>query len=270
MVGINSAIAKESAFESMDLREGIVRGSNPHDEDIKLGDFISLKEAVFNEETGEFENVVLIESGTNKSIPAKHYPMSTLKEAAPIFAGMKMYLNHPTKSEERELPERDITKWASTIIESGYREVGNKGQIIASIAPHDTWLKERLNDPIARTHLGLSVLTGGKVSYGSVSGKNMTIVEKIVRHRQGGPASVDWVTEPGAGGHVPLKESKKEGGEMELASLTMKELKEGRPDLANAIIKESKDAETNGTKDTQLKEALSENKKLKEAESKRG
>jgi len=57
---------------------------------------------------------ILISKGTNHN-KKRHYPASTLQEAAPHFAGLKMYINHPTKRQEMEMPERNLKDWASTI-----------------------------------------------------------------------------------------------------------------------------------------------------------
>ena len=222
-----------------------------HDADLEMMDFIPLKEAKYDPNSGEVE-VVLIEAGTNPK-KKRHYPDATIKEAAPMFSGLKMYLNHPTKTEEKELPERDITKWASTIVESRY----DNGKAMATVAVHDKWLRERLADPVARQHIGLSINTGGRVSKGKVNGQDMEIVEKIVLQRSSGPASVDWVTEAGARGRVSrlLKESNNEEDNMDFKSLDLVTLKKERPDLIEAANRELKESGANDQKDKDLKEA---------------
>ena len=133
---------------------------------LDVAEFASIREAKYDPNTGEVE-VILIESGTNP-LKKRHYPETTIREAAPGFAGLKMYLNHPTKKEEQEMPERDITKWASTIVESFCRDVvlteaGSQRtvtQAVGRVAVHDDWLRERLKDPVARQHIGVSINTG--------------------------------------------------------------------------------------------------------------
>ncbi len=226
-------IVKES-IES-ELKEAkIQKISEAKDEDIVVSDYLSLKEAKWNDETSEVE-VTLIEAGTNLQ-KKRHYPVKTIQEAAGGFAGLKMYINHPTPSEEKERPERNLKDWASTIVESRY----DNGKAIGRVAIHDAWLRERLKDPVAREHIGLSINTGGKVSVGKVNGTDMQIVEKIVFARKSGPVSVDWVTEPGARGRVNrLLESRTGGHKMELENATLKDLKESRTDLIEAIGKET-------------------------------
>jgi len=226
-------IIKESIEE--DLKEAKIKKiREARDEDVMVLDFISLKEAKWNDETSEVE-VVLIEAGTNLE-KKRHYPVQTIKEAASRFSGLKMYINHPTRAEEKERPERDLKSWASTIVESRFEG----GKAVARVSIHDAWLRERLKDPVAREHIGLSINTGGKISIGKIGGQEMQIVEKIVFARKSGLASVDWVTEPGARGRVSrLLESRTEDINMDWTTVTLKEVREARKDLVEAIIKEA-------------------------------
>ncbi|MDD5644209.1 MAG: hypothetical protein PHO00_02015, partial [bacterium] len=66
-----------------------------------------------------------------------------------------------------------------------------------------------------------------------------------------------------------LKESKQTGGEMELANLTVKDLREVRPDLVDAIVKESENGKNQAAKDEQFNALLKENKGLKDANAKK-
>jgi len=252
---IEKYIPVAEAAKDKPLKEAIIEireaGIN---KDFEISGFVSLKEAKFNTDFSEVE-VVLVETGTNEG-KKRHYPDKTIREAAPIFAGMKMYINHPTTQEEAQRPERSLKDWASTIVESYY----SAGKAMGRVAIHDTWLRERLADPVARGQLGLSILTGGKISVGKVNGKDgYQIVEAIIPARKNGPPSVDWVTEAGARGHVSkLLESRYTGGKkMELENATLKEVKELRQDLVDAIVKESTAGNTDKvTKlETDLKEA---------------
>jgi len=221
--------------------------------DFEVSGFVSLKEAKFNDDFSEVE-VVLIEQGTNEA-KKRHYPDKTIREAAGIFMGWKNYINHPTPTEERERPERNLKDWASTIVESYYSD----GKAMAKIAVHDIWLRERLADPVARGQLGLSILAGGKISVGKVNGKDgYQIVEAIIPARKNGPPSVDWVTEAGARGRVSkLLETRYTGGKkMELETATLKDLKETRADLFEAINREA--AAGNTEKVTKLEKDLKE------------
>jgi hypothetical protein len=246
---------------------GIAITKEAVDMDLDVAECVSLKEAKYDPNTGEVE-VILIESGTNP-LKKRHYPESTIREAAPGFSGLKMFLNHPTKKEEQEMPERDITKWASTIVESFCRDVvlteatGQRTvtQAVGRVAVHDSWLRERLQDPVARQHIGVSINTGGKVSYGKVNGEEMQIVEKIVLARANGPATVDWVTEAGARGRVSklLKESQTKEKTMDLKEATFEDLKRENPSLVECVRKSVMDSDEIKKTGTELAEA---NKRL--------
>lgn len=241
-------IVKESLKESIEIIE------SARDMDVEVSNFVNLSEAQYNEKSGEFEKVILIEAGTSEE-KMRHYPVSTIQEVAGQFAGFKMYINHPTKTEEKERPERNLRDWVSTIVESS----AEGGKAVAKIAVHDTWLRERLHDPVARKHIGLSILTGGKVSVGKVNGKEMQIIEKIILKRQNGPASVDWVTEAGARGRVcELFESRNKEETKMFEKATLEQLQQERPDLVTQI----KESATTELKEAQGR-AESAEKKLK-------
>jgi len=228
------------------------------DGEFVVDDYLSLKEASYDKTNGIVE-AVLIEAGTNYE-KKRHYPVSTIREAAPIFKGLKMYINHPTSQENNQRPERDLRDYVSTIVES--RAEG--GKAIGTIVIHDKDLRERMENPVFRNNVGLSINMGGRVSIGKVNGQTMQIVEKIFRRRQNGPASVDWVTEPGARGRVTkLLESNRKDDEMKIEELTLKEIQESRPDLLEAYVKSLKEGKALEKAQSELQEA---NKKIAEFE----
>ncbi len=251
-----SSLAEFKKTENKDIKENnITNKGKPQQSDLDFG-YVSLGESTFNVDTGEI-SVILIEAGTN-DMKRRHYPVKTIEEAAPLFTGLKMYINHPTKSEEKERPERNLTDWASTIMES--RAID--GKAVAKVSVHDPWLRERLSNQTFRENVGLSINAGGLVSHGKVNGKDMQIVEKITLNRRNGPASVDWVTEAGARGRVAkqLFESRGRKKTMELNDVTLTEMLKERPDLIKelkeSIVNELKESKESKEKEAKLKEAL--------------
>lgn len=252
----DSSLAEFEKPAEQSLREAQVTDKGQAKQlDLDFG-FVSLSESTFDEDTGEV-NVILIEAGTNEG-KRRHYPIKTIQEAAPLFTGLKMYINHPTKKEEQERPERNLSDWASTIKES--RAID--GKAVAKVSVHDPWLRERLANKIFRENVGLSINAGGLISYGKVNGKDMQIVEKITLNRRNGPASVDWVTEAGARGRVTneLFESRGRNSKMDLSTVSLQEMLRERPDLIKelkeSITKELKESKENKEKETQITEAL--------------
>jgi len=243
---------------SSDVKESSIANKTVAKESDVIVDFISLGEANYDQATGDID-VILIEAGTNE-LKKRHYPVKTIQEAAPLFTGLKMYINHPTKKEEQERPERNLSDWASTIKES--RAID--GKAVAKVSVHDPWLRERLSNKTFRENVGLSINAGGLISYGKVNGKDMQIVEKITLNRRNGLASVDWVTEAGARGRVAsnqLFESRGRSKNMlDLSTVTLSEVLKERPDLISelkeSITNELKKSKENVEKESKLKEAL--------------
>ena len=212
-----------------------------------------IKEGSFNPDTGEVD-IVIVEAGTNP-LKRRHYPISTVREAAGIFAGMKMYINHQTEREERERPERDLRDWVSTIQESNF---DGKSAAIGRVYIHDSWLRENMKDPVFAKNVGLSINTGGKISYGKINGEEMQIVEKINPSRSNGSGSVDWVTEAGARGRVlqPIKESaSNQETQIEETAMTLKEVKLAQLEAENPeLVKQIRESAGGGDA-TKLAEA---------------
>jgi hypothetical protein len=98
---------------------------------------ISLREAAYDGPSHQLETIL-------EGAPA---------EAASSFLGMKMFINRPTHSQRKERPEGNLKDWASTIMES--RAEGDK--IHAVIAVHDSWLQERLVDPVAASGMRIDI-----------------------------------------------------------------------------------------------------------------
>ncbi len=252
-----SSLAEFKESTNQDIKESQITNKGQVKETDWDIDFVSLRESTFDVVTGEV-NVILIEAGTNE-MKRRHYPIKTIEEAAPLFTGLKMYINHPTKKESQERPERNLSDWASTIKES--RAID--GKAVAKVSVHDPWLRERLANKTFRENVGLSINAGGLISYGKVNGKDMQIVEKITLKRRGGPASVDWVTEAGARGRVANELFESRGGNrkmLDLSTVSLSEVLKERPDivkeLKESITKELKESKENREKETKLTEAL--------------
>lgn len=241
------------------------------DEKIKF----RLKESNFNE--ADFDKsgdlvIVIIEAGANYN-KRRYYPKKTLQESADIYAGLKMYLDHPTDAEEAAKPERSIEQWLSTIKESWYED----GMVLGRVHIHKPWLKESMKDPVFRAEIGVSINASGRMHVGEIDGQQMQIMDAISSAK-----SVDWVTEAGARGRVlQLMESAKiEQEHKEIETMDIKEFKEKHKALYEQIVKEAKEGNVQLTEaqiqekidagvtkalDTKNAEALKESKKVERA-----
>ena len=188
-----------------------------------LQNFVSLTEAKI--EKGR-ATVIVIKPGFNAT-EDRYYPAEMLKRDFGIFEGMKMYADHPTEQEDKERPERSIRDWVATLFDVSADESG----VVTGIAEvHEGWLKAKLaalGEKGLLTEMGVSIVAVGKASKGTIDGKETLVIERLTEAR-----SVDFVTEPGAGGVVTFYESDRshDVGLIELAGL-----KERRPDLVKLI-----------------------------------
>jgi len=139
---------------------------------------------------------------------------------------MKMYADHPTEEEDKNRPERSIRDWVATLSEVKCDDNGVVTGIAEVIEP---WLMQKLaslRDKDMLSEMGISINAVGSASKGTIDGKETLVIEKLVAAR-----SVDFVTEPGAGGVVTFYESDR--NDIDLIELST--LKEKRPDLVKAI-----------------------------------
>lgn len=192
---------------------------------------------IFDDENREV-TITPIRPGRGNKKDKFFYPAKTIREAVEKgrFNGVKMYANHPTKTGERELPERSVSDWVGVIKETTWDEQHSRPRSRLKVLDEGVWRKFRE----APEHIAYSVLGGGRARRGRVDGEDARIVESMDKVR-----SVDWVTEAGAGGGITFAESADEEFDMDINELTLEQVKEGNPDLF-AAIREADIAEADG------------------------
>ena len=223
--------------------------------------------------------VTVIKAGFNTS-EDRYYPKEMLKRDFKVFEGVKMYADHPTEQEDKDLPERSIkaSSWVAVLKDVSVDENGDVHGVAEII---EDWMKAKLSTLKEKGllgEMGVSINAIGNASKATIDGKETLVVEELTDAR-----SVDFVTEPGAGGRVTLYESDR-GFDIDLVELSV--LKERRPDLVKIIetdvraeimrevermseqdnkIKELEgDKETLTTENTDLKRTIDEAAKEKE------
>ena len=187
--------------------------------------YIPLTEATFNKGRAK---VIVIKPGFNAS-EDRYYPAEMLKRDYKVFEGQKMYADHPTEQEEKSLPERSIknTGWVAVLKQVQCDENGVVTGVAEIIEP---WLMEKLatlRDKKLLSEMGISINAVGRASKAIIEGKKTLVIEELT-----GARSVDFVTEPGAGGIVTFYESDR-SRDLDLVELSG--LKEKRPDLVKLI-----------------------------------
>jgi len=185
--------------------------------------YIPLTEAKFDKGRA---HVIIIKAGFNAD-KSRYYPAEMLKRDYKIFEGVKMYADHPTETEDKDRPERSIKDWAATLSNVTCDEsatVEGDSDIIES------WLMQKLSllrDKGKLSEMGISINAVGVASKATIDSVETLVIEKLEAAR-----SVDFVTEPGAGGIVTFYESDRNRN-IDLIELAA--LKEKRPDLIKAV-----------------------------------
>lgn len=256
--------SKKSSKEShqMDVDDTFVALGEAEDatiggsmDDLQL---VTIGEATkFDLAKGELE-ITFIQPGLNTS-GKRYYPKETIAEGIELFKGKKMFLNHASLQELTQRPERSLTEWVSTIKETWVDPTTGAGK--ATVKVVQTWFKNFLKDlqeAGALPDIGVSIFASGKTKPGTIGGKATNIVEKFVT-----AMSVDWVTEPGAGGrvdaiwesHRPLMIKEQELNVLESlkSAEALAQIKESRPDIYEAVR-----AEFASTAQTEAEKAAAE------------
>jgi hypothetical protein len=148
-----------------------------------------------------------------------YYTQAALKEATEngLFDGLKMFRNHPAKSEEKERPERDVRDWFATTRKAAWDPASNVPRL--PVVVHEATDYQRWKD--APEQIAFSIRGGGYARPGSVNGQEARIVESLAKVR-----SVDWVTEAGAGGAITFAESAAEEFDVNIKTLSTEQLRE--------------------------------------------
>jgi len=146
--------------------------------------------ATLEESGGDTFRARLISPGWGSS---GYYSPDVLKAAAGLYrAGLKMFANHPTATERRELPDRDVSKIAGYLVTDGVYESHPHPGIYASVRILPKY-QELVRH--GKNVIGLSHIADGVTRIGEAEGKRGTIIEQINQVH-----SVDIVTTPGRGG----------------------------------------------------------------------
>jgi len=187
--------------------------------------YVPLTEAKFDKGRA---TVVVIKPGFNAD-KSRYYPAEMLKRDYKVFEGQKMFADHPTEQEDEQLPERSVKSggWVSSLKDVMCDENG----IVTGIADIiEDWMMRKLanlRDKKMLSEMGISINAIGKASKSTVEGVETLVIEELT-----GCRSVDFVTEPGAGGIVTFYESDR-SRDVDLVELSA--LKEKRPDLVKLI-----------------------------------
>jgi hypothetical protein len=155
--------------------------------------------------------VVIIEEGLGNRADRNFYTKDYLRKLAEsgTLEGLKAYSDHPSKTEERDLPERSVRRIAGYYRNVKYRESAGSGQVVGEFVPVtgdtgqevrdliETALRQAKDTPGAPPLIGISVDGAG----GGDWGQHPELGRVFYVREPADMASADLVTTPGAGGH---------------------------------------------------------------------
>nr|WP_321349789.1 hypothetical protein [uncultured Methanoregula sp.] len=223
-----------------------------------------------------------------------YYPESMLKrDASEVYVPTThQYIDHPTKTEEKERPERSLKDLAAVITGNvKYEADAPIPGVYADIKVFKQF-REFLNEKAP--YIGVSHRAIGKGVSGEAEGRQGKIIESL--HKC---LSVDFVTKPGAGGGImPMYEAYRKNSESltenaspaeneprieqethnetiedimvnekETTVLTVESLRETRPDLytkvKESVLQEIQASEAHKLQESEQKKILKENQDMK-------
>lgn len=197
-----------------------------------------------------------------------YYSKKLLTEAAGLYKkNTRMFINHPTKQEMRERPERDLSQLAAYFVEDTavWQDTGPYGPGLYQTAKPLPNYAEFLRE--AAPVIGVSHYVLGRSKPGEAAGRKGQIIESIDQ-----VLSVDFVTQPGAKGSIGAiyeswkgQETQQMTAEPEFKTVLMETFNAMRD---KATLTESQNQELlkeNGEIKSKIAEYENEIKSLKEA-----
>ncbi|MBP2704408.1 hypothetical protein JOL79_11345 [Microbispora sp. RL4-1S] len=143
------------------------------------------------DQLGRRQRLLLISEGWGSS---GYYSADVLRRAAPLFeAGIHQYIDHPTRSEDEERPERSLRDLAAVLDSTAVYDPAERGLFATNevLPAYQQFLAEM------KKHIGVSIRASGTVEYGQAEGREGPIVTAITSVE-----SVDFVTKAGRGGRI--------------------------------------------------------------------
>lgn len=204
--------------------------------EVKFAERGNLIEAI--EDTGGLMwKAQFIEAGLSDN--RRNYSPSTLQSALPLFEGARVFIDHPTRTEESDQPERSVLKTAGWITDTQWiDEAGSHGEgaIVGTLhVLESSSIAALMREAHSRGKpdlVQLSIYGSGKQEVVHNNGNPFYNVEVIDKIR-----SVDLVTYGAAGGRInEIMASLRRENEMALLDdLSLEEILAARPDLQEMI-----------------------------------
>lgn len=177
---------------------------------LRIREFVPLREAAPVAGETSVREVVLISAGKGNRRDRNFYGPDMLRESTAVFEGVTSFLNHPTKTEEHERPERDVRDkcgWFSNVrvgrfdgrealIARFTTSTNSSGGEAKALVESDLEYQRQRVDP-DKVFVGFSINAEGPSHEEVMDGETWNVVDKIEYCM-----SVDLVTFPARGGKV--------------------------------------------------------------------
>ena len=140
---------------------------------------------------GRRQRLLLISEGWGSS---GYYSADLLRRVAPLFeVGTHQYIDHPSRSENDDRPERSLRDLAAVLATTAEYDPATRGlYAVSDVFPAYRQFLAEMKD-----YIGVSIRASGTVEYGEAEGREGPIVTSI-----SAVESVDFVTRAGRGGRI--------------------------------------------------------------------
>ena len=229
------------------------KGANMKLKEGEVGLGVSFTESTFDREANTISNVVLLGPVSKNN---RRYTESAMRNALPMFEGVKAYLDHPTKEDERN-GRRSIKDLAGRFTGPRFED----GKVRATF--------EGLPNANGKLYMGIAekmpdIAGNSHNAFGKFRRENggTIVVEELTK-----VVSVDLVTEPATTNGLFENKNVNKEPEMEWSDIVLEDLKIKRKDVCDALVAEG--AASRETEVADLKKELKEaTAKVDEAEAK--
>ncbi len=202
-----------------------------------FGELLPLREATVDAVAHEVE-LRIIRPGWSEN--GRYYGPDQVREAAPLFAGIKAYADHPSKTQDSDRPERSVRDIVGYYPKAWIAEDGSLRGVLRVVGEAIGWLWPLIEETVSHGAdlVQASINALGEVAPGEVEGRKGNIVKRIIKAN-----STDVVTQAAAGGQFERLMAGGDGYTDDLVhAMTYEQYLAARPDFVEQMRGEMKTA----------------------------
>lgn len=202
-----------------------------------FGELLPLREATVDAVAHEVE-LRIIRPGWSEN--GRYYGPDQVREAAPLFAGIKAYADHPSKTQDSDRPERSVRDIVGYYPKAWIAEDGSLRGVLRVVGEAIGWLWPLIEETVSNGAdlVQASINALGEVAPGEVEGRKGNIVKRIIKAN-----STDVVTQAAAGGQFERLMAGGDGYTDDLVhAMTYEQYLAARPDFVEQMRGEMKTA----------------------------